>query len=385
MLNDQNLHYLDNAATTLPSPEVLKVVTRSLTENWANPSSLYKPGLESAQLLNRSRAIVAKTMDCTPGEFYFTGSGTESNNIALFGAAHSRRKWGKRIIVSGFEHPSVRLPLQQLAEEGFEVIEVFPEKDGHLDIHKIADLVDKNTALVSCMMVNNEVGTVVPVNELADMVKAANHRTAVHVDAVQGWLRVPFRLDNIDSLAVSGHKLHAPKGVGGLYLRKGYSQSLRLPLLGGGQENGIRPGTENVPFALGLAEAAIRMQRNFRARTAYVATLNKRLREGLAAIPGITMNSPEDAASEIVNFSENCVKSETMVNYLAEQGIYVSSGSACSKGAYSRTLSVMGCPTLCIDTALRVSFCGQNTKEDVDAFLNVLESGIQNLSHIRGH
>lgn len=385
MLNSENLHYLDNAATTMPSPGVIAAVTKSLAENWANPSSLYTPGLENAQLLNRCRSAVAKTLGCTPAELYFTGCGSESNNIALLGAAHTRQSWGKRIIVSGFEHPSVQLPLRRLAEEGFEVIEVAPEADGHLDIEKMAAHVNKSTILVACMLVNNELGTRVEVEKLAKLVKTANSRTAVHVDAVQGWMRVPFKLDNIDSLSVSGHKIHAPKGIGALFLRKGYSQGMKLPLLGGGQEKGVRPGTENIAYAVGLATAAQEMQAGFKQRAAHMAALNARLRQGLAAIPGVTLNSPADAVSEVVNLSENCIRSQTMLNYLAERQIYVSSGSACSKGEASHTLTAMGCSSITIDTALRVSFCGENTEADVDAFLTGLETGIKTLSHIRGH
>lgn len=385
MLNSENLHYLDNAATTMPSPGVIAAVTKSLAENWANPSSLYTPGLDTAQLLNRCRLTVAKTLDCTPAELYFTGCGSESNNIALLGAAHTRQGWGKRIIVSGFEHPSVQLPLRRLAEEGFEVIEVAPEADGHLDIEKMAAHVNKSTILVACMLVNNELGTRVEVEKLAKLVKTANPRTAVHVDAVQGWMRVPFKLDNIDSLSVSGHKIHAPKGIGALFLRKGYSQGMKLPLLGGGQEKGVRPGTENIAYAVGLATAAQEMQAGFKQRAAHIAALNARLRQGLAAIPGVTLNSPADAVSEVVNLSENRIRSQIMLNDLAERQIYVSSGSACSKGEASHTLTAMGCSPITIDTALRVSFCGENTEADVDAFLTGLETGIKTLSHIRGH
>ena len=279
----------------------------------------------------------------------------------------------------------MQLPLRRLAEEGFEVIEVPPEKDGHLDVEKMAGYVNKGTILVACMLVNNELGTRVDTEKLAKLVKTANPRTAVHIDAVQGWMRVPFRLDNIDSLAVSGHKIHAPKGVGALFLRKGYSQGMKLPLLGGGQEKGVRPGTENIAYAVGLAAAAQQMQAGFAQRTEHLAALNRRLRQGLATIPGITINSPDDAVSEVLNLSENCIRSQTMLNYLAQRQVYVSSGSACSKGEASHTLTAMGCSALTIDTALRVSFCGENTPQDVDEFLNGLESGIKTLSHIRGH
>lgn len=383
MLQDETLHYLDNAATTIVAPEVADAIHKTMTECWANPSSLYTAGLESGQVLAHARATVAKSLGCTPQELYFTGCGTESNNIALLGAARTRQNWGKRIIVSGFEHPSVQLPLRRLAQEGFDVVEVKPGRDGRLDVETMASLVTKTTILVACMLVNNETGTRVEVERLAKLVKAANPRTAVHVDAVQGWLRIPFKLDNIDSLSVSGHKIHAPKGVGALFLRRGYGQNLQPPYLGGGQEKGIRPGTENLPYAVGLAAAAERMMKNKPQRTAHVAALNRRLREGVAAIPGITVNSPEDAVAEVLNISENCIRSNTMLNYLAQSKIYVSSGSACSKGEASHTLTAMGCTPVEIDTALRISLCGDNTEADVDAFLNGLETGIKTLSHIR--
>lgn len=383
MLQNEDLHYLDNAATTMVAPEVADAIRAAMTDCWANPSSLYTAGLESSQALARARAAVAKTLGCTPQELYFTGCGTESNNIALVGAAHTRQSWGKRIIVTGFEHPSVQLPLRRLAQEGFDVVEVKPERDGHLDVEKMASLVTKTTILVACMLVNNETGTRVEVERLAKMVKAANPRTAVHVDAVQAWLRIPFKLDNIDSLSVSGHKIHAPKGVGALFLRRGYGQNLWAPYLGGGQEKGIRPGTENLPYAVGLAAAAERMAKTRTERAARMAALNRRLRQGVAAIPGITVNSPEDAVAEVLNISENCIRSNTMLNYLAQSQIYVSSGSACSKGEASHTLTAMGCTPLEIDTALRISLCGENTEADVDAFLNGLETGIKTLSHIR--
>ena len=383
MLTNENLHYLDNAATTIPSPEVVAAVSKSLAENWANPSSLYTPGLENAQLLNRCRTTVAKTLGCTAAEVYFTGCGSESNNIALLGAAHTRQNWGRRIVVSGFEHPSVQLPLRRLAEEGFEVIEVPPEKDGHLDVEKMAGHVNKSTILVACMLVNNELGTRVDTEKLAKLVKTANPRTAVHIDAVQGWMRVPFRLDNIDSLAVSGHKIHAPKGIGALYLSDRLVQAFQPPYLGGEQERGLRPGTENLPYAMGLAAAAARLAKTMKSRDTAMRALNQRLREGLKAFPEVVINSPDDAVPEVLNFSENAIKSETMLAWLAEAQIYVSSASACGRGQPSHTLAAMGRDPLAIDTAIRVSFCGDNTPEDVDAFLNRFEDGMKHLQKIK--
>lgn len=380
MLHDPNIHYLDNAATTMVNPDVIETITKAMAEHWANPSSLYTPGAHSELALNKARADVARTLGATAGEVYFTGCGSEGNNLAILGAARTR-KWGKRIVCTGFEHPSVALPMQRLAQEGYDVQFVAPEADGHLNVDKMLELVDKNTILVAAMQVNNETGTAVDVARLAAGVKARNDRTAVHVDGVQAWMRVPVRLANIDSYSVSGHKIHAPKGIGALYLRKGYH--IEPPYLGGGQEKGMRPGTENLPYAIGMAKAATLLSRTLPQRHKTLVELNTRLREGLKQFPEITLNSPEDAVPEVLNFSLNVIRSETMLHHLETMGVYVSSGSACSKGAASHTLTAMGLEPRRIDTAIRASFCADNTPEDVDALLEGLKTGLAILSRIR--
>lgn len=380
MLHDPNIHYLDNAATTMVNPEVIETITKAMAEHWANPSSLYTPGAHSELALNKARADVARTLGATAGEVYFTGCGSEGNNLAILGAARTR-KWGKRIVCTGFEHPSVALPMQRLAQEGYDVQFVAPEADGHLNVDKMLELVDKNTILVAAMQVNNETGTAVDVARLAAGVKARNDRTAVHVDGVQAWMRVPVRLANIDSYSVSGHKIHAPKGIGALYLRKGYH--IEPPYLGGGQEKGMRPGTENLPYAIGMAKAATLLSQTLPQRHKTLVELNTRLREGLKQFPEVTLNSPEDAVPEVLNFSLNVIRSETMLHHLETMGVYVSSGSACSKGAASHTLTAMGLEPRRIDTAIRASFCADNTPEDVDALLEGLKTGLAALSRIR--
>lgn len=388
MIDDLALHYLDNAATTRVMPQVADAIYKTMTQHWGNPSSLYLPGVDSKALLDRARAAVARTLGAGAGEVFFTGCGTESNNIAIQGAVAARRSWGKKIVASGFEHPSAALPLQRLAAQGVEVVFVNPGPDGRLDLDAFAAKVDKNTMLAVCMQVNNETGARQDVTRLAALVKQANPRCAVHVDGVQAWMRVPVSLANIDSYTVSGHKIHAPKGVGALYLRRGYN--IQPPYLGGGQEKGqgggqeqgVRPGTENLPYAVGLASAAAAMAKTQSQRAAHVASLNARLRAGLARLP-VVLNSPDDAVSEVVNFSTMCVKSETMLHHLEAAGVYVSSGSACSHGAASHTLAAMGLEPRRIDTALRVSFCADNTPEDVDALLAGLESGLANLAKLR--
>ena len=330
MLQNPELHYLDNAATTIVAPEVADVINKAMREHWANPSSLYAPGARSEEALNAARAAVARTLGCKSRELYFTSCGSESNNMALLGAALTRR-FGKGIVVSGFEHPSVQKPLERLAAE----------------------------------------------------VKRRNSRTIVHVDAVQAWMRVPIKLANIDTLAVSGHKIHAPKGIGALYLSDRLVQAFQPPYLGGEQERQMRPGTENLPYAMGLAAAATRLAKTMKSRDTAMRALNRQLREGLKAFPEVVINSPENAVPEVLNFSEMCIKSETMLAFLAEEQIYVSSASACGRGQPSHTLAAMGRDPLAIDTAIRVSFCADNTPEDVDAFLNRFEDGMKHLQKIR--
>lgn len=381
MLQDANLHYLDNAATTIVAPEVADAIHTAMLTHWANPSSLYGPGVHSEQALRAARAAVAKTLGCKTGELYFTSCGSEGNNMAVLGAAKSKH-YGRRIVVSGFEHPSVYKPARRLADEGYDVVFVPPRADGTLDVNELLARVDKNTILVACMLVNNETGARNDVERLAAGVKAANPRCAVHVDAVQAWMRVPIKLANIDTLTVSGHKIHAPKGVGALYVSEKYFQTFTPPYTGGEQEREKRPGTENLPYAIGLAAAAQRLAKNMPARTAHIRALNQRLRQGLAAFPEVTVNSPDSAVPEVLNFSENVINSQTMLNFLSERGVYISTGSACDKGALSHTLGAMGLDDRRIRTAIRVSFCAENTPEDVDAFLNAFADGMRTLQRL---
>ena len=384
MLHDPELHYLDNAATTIVAPEVADVIDKAMREHWANPSSLYAPGARSEEALNAARAAVARTLGCKSKELYFTSCGSEGNNLALLGAAQTRT-FGKGIVVSGFEHPSVQRPLERLAAQGYNVTVVKPQADGTLDINKMLDAVDKNTILVACMMVNNEIGTRNDVERLAAEVKRRNSRTIVHVDAVQAWMRVPIKLDNIDTMTVSGHKIHAPKGIGALYLSDRLVQAFQPPYLGGEQERGLRPGTENTPYIVGLGLAAAKGAKNLSDRNAHIRALNAQLRTGLEELAQqapITLNSPADAVPEVLNFSTNCVNSQTFIEYLSGRHIYISGGSACDKGEPSHTLMAMGAPDLAVRTALRVSFCGDNTPEDVQALLDGLKDGLKELQHI---
>ena len=385
MLLDPELHYLDNAATTMVDPEIAGAIHEALLKEWANPSSLYEPAVETHEALTTARGQIARTLGCQAKDLYFTSCGSESNNLAVQGLAMARKNWGSKIVVSGFEHPSVQRPIRALKDRGFEVVEILPEADGHLDVAKLAAEVDKNTVLVSCMAVNNETGTLQDIAALSTAVKAKNSRCAVHVDAVQAWLRIPIDLKkwkNVDTLSVSGHKVHAPKGIGALFIRDSVRQTLCPPYLGGHQERGLRPGTENTPYIVGLGMAAALGQQKLRTRMTRIAELNAKLRAGLEELDGITLNSPADAVGEIVNFSTNCINSQTFINYLNGRLVFVSGGSACDKGEPSHTLLAMGCSDLTVRTALRVSLCADNTAEDVDALLAGVKDGLKELQHI---
>ena len=374
MLQNPQLHYLDNAATTIVAPEVADVIDKAMREHWANPSSLYGPGARSEEALNAARAAVARTLGCKSRELYFTSCGSESNNLALLGAVQTRT-FGKGIVVSGFEHPSVQRPLERLAKQGYDVTVVAPRADGTLDIAAMLERVDKNTILVACMMVNNEVGTRNDVERLAAEVKRRNSRTIVHVDAVQAWMRVPIKLANIDTLAVSGHKIHAPKGIGALYVKKG----LRLPPLtfGGGQEKGMRPGTEAVPNIAAFAKACEIRMAHFDEDYAHVQELADYLKQQVSAeLPDAVINGEGDIP-DVVNLSMPGCKSEVMLHVLEGDEVYISSGSACSKGKQSGVLKALGLPKTRTDSALRVSFAPFNTREDVDAFIAAVKKGVK--------
>ena len=385
MLSDPQLHYLDNAATTQVDPAVTEAIHDALVELWANPSSLYDPAVAAQDGIDTARGRIAKTLHCRKDEVYFTACGSESNNMSVWGAAKARRHWGNKIVVTGFEHPSVQLPIRALQEEGFTVTEIMPEADGHIDTQKFLREIDKNTVLAACMAVNNETGAVQDIAALGAGIKARNARTHFHVDAVQAWLRMPIDLQKwkeVDTLAVSGHKVHAPKGVGALFVRDSQRQTLRPPYRGGHQERGMRPGTENTPYIVGLGVAAAKGLQSLRTRTTQIKALNTLLRQGLGEFPDIQINSPADALPEVLNFSTRCINSQTFINYLNTRAVFVSGGSACDKGEPSHTLQAMGCDDLTIRTALRVSLGADNTPEDVQALLDGLRDGLRELQHI---
>ena len=368
--------YLDNAATTSVCRAAADRVHELLLHCFGNPSSLHRLGLDASRVLEAARADVAAALGCTPGELYFTASGTEGNNIAVLGAARARKNWANRVVVTGYEHPSVEETIAALADEGFAVTVVNPSRDGRVDPDAILDAVDSRTALVAAMHVNNETGAMLDVSALARRIKDKNKRTAVHCDNVHGFLKHPLALEGIDTVSISAHKIHGPKGIGALYIRKNFN--LRTPVHGGGQEKGIRSGTENVPLAAGFAQA-VGAWGSVAANLATVGKTNRRLRDRLSALTGIVILSPDDASPYILNLAAPGFKSETVMHFLEARDIYVSSGSACSRGDRSHTLQAMGVSEALADGALRVSFTAGSTVEDADAFADALADAVSTL------
>lgn len=369
--------YLDNAATTKVDKEVAETVFSVLKEDFGNPSALYSIGIESRKIVDRSRKTLADILGCSPEEVYFTSCGTESDNLAILGAARARKKWGNRIVVTGFEHPAVQNTVRSLENEGFEIIEIGPDSSGHIDSKAFLDAVDKRTVLCCAMRVNNEVGTLLDTPWLAAECKKINRRTAFHCDTVQSFLKHPTALDGaIDTLAVSAHKIHGPKGIGLLYVRKGFN--LQASQFGGGQEKGLRNGTENTAYIAGFAKAA-QLGYDISSALTKVTTLRDELSSFVDGMQEAVINSPPDASPYIFNFSLPGFRSETLLHFFESRDIYVSSGSACGHGGRSHTLEAMGLCDSLVDSAVRVSFSSDNTMEDVKAFEEALKMAVTTL------
>ena len=357
--------YLDNAATTKPCAEAVAAVAETMQNCFGNASSLHRMGIASANIINAARKTLQSKFG--EGDVYFTSGATESNNTAIFGAAETYRRNGNRIVTTAMEHPAAANPIAKLEEKGFEVVRLAP-KD-HEDFEAaLADAVDDKTVLLSCMAVNNETGYTVDVKRLYRLVKRKNEKTIVHIDAVQGFLKVP--LDG-DFISISGHKIHGPKGIGALFVKKGVRFSPLL--LGGGQQKKLRSGTEPVELIAGL-EAAVK---NYRGNTERFTELKAHLVSGLSELDGVTLNSTEKCVPNIVNFSISGVRSEIMLHSLEEQEIYVSSGSACSKGKQSGVLAAFGVSDKDADSAIRVSMCADTTEEELDTLLLHIKKGIE--------
>lgn len=371
--------YLDNSSTTKVCPEAAEKVMEMMTEHYGNPSSLHTLGFQAEQELTAARGKIAALLSAQPQELYFTSGGTESNNIALFGAAYSRKKRGNRIVTTMIEHPSVLNAMSQLEKEGFEVIYLKPDIMGRIQPEQIFEAVTPDTILVSMMYVNNEVGSLLPLESVSAAISATKAPALFHVDAVQAFGKLPIKPGKlkIDLMSVSAHKIHGPKGIGALYIKKGVHIVPRT--FGGGQEKGIRPGTESAPLIAGFG-AAVGALPKPDVELKAIAELSSYCRAKLLEIDGVVLNSAEDALPYILNFSNGAVRAETMLHYLADKEIYVSSGSACSKGKASHVLTAMGLPRDRINASLRLSFSRYNTKEDVDLLIQALKSALAALT-----
>lgn len=371
-------HYLDNAATTQVLPEAADRARALMVEEFGNPSSLHTRGFRAKQELDKARAVIAAKWGAQPGDITFTSGGTEGNNLAILGAAQARRRLGDKIVTTAIEHDSVLNAMAELERQGFRVAYVKPDSSGRVSQEALEAEIDEKTVLVSVMAVNNETGAVLPVQGLSRVIKRKKSPALLHTDGVQAFGKMDFSPAKwgVDLCTVSAHKIHGPKGVGALYVKKGVHILPRT--FGGGQERGLRPGTESVPLIGAFAEAAGRLPRA-NAFLPQVRALRDSLLEGLAALTGVTVHSPEDALPTIVNFSAGAVRAETMLHFLAQQGVYVSSGSACGKAKPSHVLAAMGLPKEQIGSALRVSFSRFSTQEDVEALLAALRAGLESL------
>ena len=373
-------HYLDNSATTRVCPEAAEAALKAMTEVYGNPSSTYTKGREAKALLDKSRRQVADALGCQPGELVFTSCGSESDNWAVLSGAEAMRRKGKHVITSLVEHDAVRKSMEELAARGYEVTFLKPDKTGAIPPEAVKEALRPDTILVSLMLVNNETGAVTDIPAVSRILKEAESQALLHVDAVQAFCKIPFtpRSLGADMISVSGHKIHAPKGIGALYIRKG----LRLKpfVVGGGQEDGRRAGTEAVPQIAAFGAAAQLATAHLAENTEHMAALKARTLSTLrATIPELTWI--DTAAPHILSVSLPGWRSEVLMNFLEAQEIYVSRSSACKKGARSHVLESIGMDPKTIDGALRVGFCRYNTAEDVDALCAALRQARDTLAH----
>ncbi len=372
--------YFDNSATTKPYDEVAAAVFDTMKNNYGNPSSLHKLGIEAERAVKQAKERVAAALKVSPNEIFFTSGGTESDNIAILGVAKASR--GRHIISTPLEHPAVLNTLSELESRGYHVDYAPVGKDGKVILSEFKKLIRPDTILVTAMLVNNEIGTIEPVAEMSRILKSKNPRAVFHVDAVQGFGKIHMTADSLgaDLISLSSHKIHGPKGMGALYIRKG--TRLRPIMFGGGQQQGIRSGTENVPGIVGFGLAAKIAVTDLNEKTAKMEKLKTRLRNEIKnSIDNIMINTPENNAPHILNVSFGGVKAEVVLHSLEMQDIYVSSGSACSshKKEPSYVLTEIGVPRQMIDGSIRFSLSEFNTEEDVDTTVEALKKIIPRL------
>lgn len=371
--------YLDNAATTKPCAEAVEAAAAAMTENYGNPSSLHRMGLNAQLAVDSARKSIADALGCDSGCIYFTSGATESNNLAIRGAcgAYGRRK--KKIVVSAVEHASVAETMDDLESKGFEVVRVSPRDDGAFSAADFVAACDENTCLISMMLVNNETGHILPAAEAFAAVKRRFPEIITHCDCVQGFMKLPVKAASLgaDLISVSGHKIHAVKGIGALYIKKG----IRLvPIVTGGkQEKGLRSGTESVPLIAAFGAAVEKLAPTVSQRYQRAGELKEYLLGLIGGMDGITVNSPENGSPYVINISAEGRRSEIMLHFLEQKEIYVSSGSACSKGAQSGVLSQFGINQKLADSAIRVSITAETTEDELKIFAEALAEGISKI------
>ena len=372
--------YLDNSATTRCSDRACQLMVDLLTKDYGNPSSLHMKGIEAERFVETAKKKIAKTLRVSEKEIIFTSGGTESNNLAIIGAAMANRRAGNHIITTSIEHASVENPMEFLKEQGFDITYLSVDENGIISLEELEEAVTEQTILVSMMQVNNEIGAIEPVAEAAELIKKKNPATLIHVDAIQSYGKMyiyPKKL-GIDMLSVSGHKIHGPKGSGFLWVKE--KTKLKPLILGGGQQKGMRSGTENVPAIAGLGEAAEEIYENLDEKRAHLYGLKQRFIDGIEKLEGTHVNGKtgEDSAPHIVSVSFEGIRSEVLLHSLEDRGIYVSSGSACSSNNHagkqkgSNTLRNIHLKENLLDSTLRFSFSVHTTEEEIDYALEVL-------------
>ena len=372
--------YLDNAATTRVCPEAADIAYKTMLECYGNPSSTHTKGREAKAVLDKARKQLAAALDCAPGEVYFTSCGSEGDNWAILNGAESMRRKGLHVISSEVEHDAVRKSVDELKRRGFEVTMLKPESDGSISPESVIGALRPDTVLVSLMMVNNETGAVTDIAEIAKALKKAKSIALLHTDAVQGFMKVPFSAKRLgaDMITVSGHKIHAPKGIGALYIKTGFK--IKPYIIGGAQESGMRAGTEPMPQIAAFGAAAELAKSGMAENTANMAKLRQYTAERIVAeMPEAVIIG--GGAPHILSVSLPGWRSEVLMNFLEARGIYISRSSACKKGGRSHVLEAMGLPAEVIDGAVRISLSRYTTKEELDELCSALKNAHDTIAH----
>ena len=375
--------YLDNSATTRCFDEVVEAVNNEMKVCYGNPSSMHIKGFEAEKKIREASQIIASTLKCNESEIVYTSGGTEADNMALIGIARAYKRSGKHIITTKIEHAAILQTCEYLEEEGYEITYLSTDDKGFVNLDELRDSIREDTILVSVMAVNNEIGTIEPLEEISKIIKAKNPSTLFHVDAVQGYGKIkiiPSKM-GIDLLSVSGHKIHAPKGIGFLYVS--YKIKIKPIIFGGGQQKGLRSGTQNVCGIVGLGVACEKLFKNFDEDTNRMRTLKNRLKDKVLETENVYINGAEDEKSSphILSVSVRGIRAEVLLHALEDKGIYVSSGSACAtnKPAVSATLKAIGVEKDLLESTIRFSLCVETTEEEIDYATECFKESVSKL------